>query len=106
VSLSEQQPVPGISLSGWTPAATSLSRNALLSETEQELASEVVPNTTKLSQPFCRSHWQWVTERSTSSSARLVNAVKTGARTPPILDAVIPDCEPGVWALQATPLHD
>jgi hypothetical protein len=29
-----------------------------------------------------------------------VNAVKTGARTPPILDAVIPDCEPGILPLQ------
>ena len=103
VSLSEQQPVPGIRRSGWTPAETSFSRKSCLSETEHEFASDVVPNTTSPSQPFCRSHWQWVTERSASSSARVVNAVKTGARTPLSLDAVIHNCEPGVRALQATP---
>jgi hypothetical protein len=78
----------------------SFSRNVFRSETEQEFASEVVPKTTNPSQPFSRSHRQWAIVRCISNSARSLNADKTGAKTPLILDAVIPDFGPGARLLQ------
>ncbi len=82
VSGTAHVPVPTISLSGATPAATAASSSSMRSPGDSDVASPVVPNSTIPWQPSPSTHRQWVTNRSVSASSSLVNGVSTGANTP------------------------
>ncbi len=82
VSGTEQAPVPTRSFSGGRPAASSPSRVAMRSSEAKEVASPVVPKTTRPWQPWSRSQRACSAMRGTSGFSSGSSGVRMGAKTP------------------------
>ena len=82
VSVSAQQPVPTSRRSRGRPAETAASSSAIRSSTENELASPVVPKTTRPWQPSSSSQRACATKRSGCGLRSASTGVSTGDQMP------------------------